>query len=312
MGAMTSLVTITMPCFNSRQTLPMALASLLAQDYENWECVLVDDGSTDNPREIVEQANDPRIRYFRFEENRGRGVARQEALDRARGDYLAMLDADDWLYPSKIGRQLDVMRDEPDAALVSAGMAIVDEENDIVGVRCTGASRRLLGLVRRLRPPPVAHAPSMIRMEVARQCSYDAELPEAEDVDFLLRLMLERRHCVLPEVSYVYAEHASVTPEKILRGHRLWRRILRKHSGGFPLASRTGACWSLAKSALCRCAFAAGLAGALLRRRSRRPTPEEADEFRAAREAVLAVRDRAFGPDPVGAGPPAGAEAPEE
>jgi len=309
---MTPLVTITIPCFNPRPTLPLALASLLAQDYENWECVLVDDGSTDAPREIVEQANDPRIRCFRFEANRGRGAARQEALQRARGDYLAMLDADDWLYPSKIGRQLKAMEAEPGAALVSSGMAIVDEKNEIVGVRCTGASRRLLGPVRRLGPPPVAHAPSMIRMEIARHYSYDPELPQAQDVDFLLRLMLGRRYCVQSEVSYVYAEHASVTPEKILRGHRLWRRILRKHRGGFPLASRTGACWSLAKSALCRCAFAAGLAGALLRRRSRKPTPEEADGFRSAREAVLAVRDSVFGPDPVGARPPAGAEAPEE
>ncbi len=94
---MRPLVSVMMPCYNSAGTLPLALASLVAQTYENWECILVDDGSTDRPIDIVEQASDKRISFFRLDRNMGRGVAQQAALDYATGDYLCMLDADDWL-----------------------------------------------------------------------------------------------------------------------------------------------------------------------------------------------------------------------
>ncbi len=120
----TPLVSVIMPCYNATSTLPMALASLLAQTYENWECVLVDDGSTDAPVAILERIDDPRIRYIRLPYNQGRGVARQIALDNVRGDLITMLDADDWIYPNKLEMQYLQMVANPHLALISTGMAI--------------------------------------------------------------------------------------------------------------------------------------------------------------------------------------------
>ena len=162
---MDPLISIAMPCYNARNALPLALASLIAQTYTNWECLLIDDGSADHPIDIVETANDRRIRYFRFEENRGRGAARQYALDLAEGAYLCMLDADDWLYPQKLEHQLRVIEANSDIAVLSSGMAIVNEHNEIVGTRMPGASQSELALFQPLKKPrllPIAHAPSMI------------------------------------------------------------------------------------------------------------------------------------------------------
>ena len=295
---MTPLVSVMTPCYNSARTLPLALASLAAQEYENWECLLVDDGSTDDPREVVERANDARIRYFRLDRNYGRGVARQAALDRAQGDHLCMLDADDWMYPSRISRQIEVMEGEPRLALVSAGVAIVDERNEIVGVRGCGQAGRgpvIQGPFSNLAPPPVAHASSMIRMSTAREAGYDPRLLLAQDIDFLLQVLLDRCYCVLPVVAYAYMEHASVTSEKILRAHHYVRRIFAKHKDRFPLASRLNILKSLVKSALYRTAFAMGLRKSIIMRRSRKPTSGEATEFRRARGTVLAAADRMFG-----------------
>ena len=108
-----SLVSIMMPCFNGEQTLPMALASVRAQSRENWEAVVVDDGSTDGTCDALQGLGEPRLRLERFDTNRGRGAARQRCLEMARGERLTFLDADDWLFPNKLALQVALMREHP-------------------------------------------------------------------------------------------------------------------------------------------------------------------------------------------------------
>ena len=92
-------VSVIMPCFNAASTVGLALRSLQSQRWSDWECVVVDDGSTDGSAAVVESLGDARIRLVRSAERGGRGVARQRALDACRGRFLAMLDADDFYYP---------------------------------------------------------------------------------------------------------------------------------------------------------------------------------------------------------------------
>lgn len=291
------LVSVMMPCYNSAQTLPLALASLIAQTYENWECILVDDGSTDNPYDVVGQVNDKRIKYFRLDKNVGRGVARQVALDHAAGEYLCMLDADDWIYPSRIQRQVEVMVGEPKLALASTGMAIVNTQNDLVGVRSCGppgAELVIRGPLTKLGMPPVAFPPSMIPMQIAKQAEFDPSFQRAQDVDFLLRLLLGRFYCILPDVTYAYSEYASATLEKILLTHSYRRQMFWKYRGRFPMASRINICKSAAKSIIYRATFAMGLGKWMIKRRSQPPTAEDTYDFNQARQTVLAIAYRLF------------------
>jgi glycosyltransferase involved in cell wall biosynthesis len=283
-----------MPYYNAAKTLPLALASLIAQTYENWECILVDDGSTDCPLPIIEQAHDRRIKYFRLDKNMGRGMARQVALDHATGSYLCMLDADDWLYPSKLQRQVEVMQQEPDLALVSSGIAIVNTQNEIVGVRCKGAPDSEMttsGPLTRLAPPSVAFAPCMIRMGIAKQVRFDPSLRRSEDADFLLRILLDHSYYVLPDVLYVYAEYVWATQD-IWDGHKYRMRMFRKYSQRFPLSSLVNVGKTAAKLAMYRIVFALGLEKWMIARRSEPPTAEEANHFEQARQAVSAVANR--------------------
>ena len=94
------LISVMIPCYESSKTLAKALASLMLQSHKNWEALVVDDGSADHPEKIIQFFKDSRIRYFRVPENRGRAYARQVALDNMRGDFLTMLDADDWILPN--------------------------------------------------------------------------------------------------------------------------------------------------------------------------------------------------------------------
>ena len=174
-------------CRDSAHTLPWCLESLLAQTYKDWECIFVDDGSTDGSSEIVKAIADPRIQILSLDTVRGRGAARQRALEAANGDFIAVLDADDWMYPWKLSRQVALMQQFPSAALVSSRMAIVDLTNDIVGVRNGGSSSEVNGHLQRVAGcelPPVPFPACMLRSDVSRQIGFDPAFCSAEDHGF--------------------------------------------------------------------------------------------------------------------------------
>jgi glycosyltransferase involved in cell wall biosynthesis len=287
-------VSVMMVCCNAAPTLPWALGSLLAQDWRDWECIFVDDGSTDRSFDVAVSLGDPRIRAFRFDTNRGRGAARQFALEQAEGDYLCVLDADDWMYPWRLDTELDFLEAEPKAAVVSAGMAILDGVVDLAGVRghVNGDKPQVFPPIARLRMPPFAFPPSMIRMRIAKLCKFDPRLLAAEDVDFLMQILLHHGYGILNRINYAYTESSTVTLQKLMIGSRFTGRMFGKQRARFPLQSRLCNLKVLAKSQVYRGAFAINRSEWLVRRRSRPPTLTEEAEFRRARATVaLKVED---------------------
>lgn len=107
------MVSIITPVYSCEKYLPMTIDSVLAQSYENWEMILVDDCTPDKSAQIIAeyQKKDPRIRYIKLERNSGAAVARNAALTEAKGRYIAYLDADDIWLPDKLNRQLAFMRE---------------------------------------------------------------------------------------------------------------------------------------------------------------------------------------------------------
>ncbi len=94
---MRGVISIIVPIYNVAQYLEKCLNSVLAQTYTNWECILVDDGSTDNSGEICRKfaSDDSRFKYY-YKQNGGQSSARNEGLKRANGNYITFLDSDDW------------------------------------------------------------------------------------------------------------------------------------------------------------------------------------------------------------------------
>lgn len=291
------LVSVMMIYYNSRHTLALALASLICQTYEKWECIFVDDGSTDNPMEIIEQANDKRIKYFRLNTNMGRGVARQKALELAGGDFLAILDSDDWYYPSKLEIQIELMMKEEDVVLVSSGMAIVDKENKIIGARCFPKKGHVLYSIKtfeKLGLSPVAYPPSLIRMAIAKTVSYDKSLYLSQDNDFLIKILLGNKYCILNKITYIYNENSYLTIKRVLMGHWYRRQIFKKYKVDFPIKSRINIVDSYVKTLIYRGAFAVGLGKWIIKRRSRMPTASDVEDFNKARKKVFELKEIKF------------------
>jgi glycosyltransferase involved in cell wall biosynthesis len=295
---MTPLISVQMPCYNSAGTLPTALASLVAQTYEAWECIVVNDGSTDDTEEVVNGIQDPRIRYVR-QRHSGGGVARQVALQASRGDFIAILDADDWWYPWKLERQVEFLKADQRISILGAGMAIVDAAGHLAGVRGRGKRDQLVPRrMDRLTAPPMAFGPCIIRREIALKVGFDAAFTVAQDAHFLLRILLAgNTFCVLPEVMYVYTEYQTTKPKKIFEQNAFVRRMFWEQRGSFPIASRLRICEFFLKDAIHRLVFACGRQDWLIRRRSSPPGEQERQEFKKAQIAVLETKRMIFGAD---------------
>jgi glycosyltransferase involved in cell wall biosynthesis len=277
----------------------MALASLLAQSYMDWECVLVDDGSSDRPEEIVECANDRRIRFLRLERNMGRGVARQVALDTARGELIAWLDADDWYYPCKLEKQTDAMQHDTTIGILSAGMAILDRSNCLAGIRARARSfdgDSVTSMpMNRPAMPPLAFPPSMVRSQIAREVGFDPAFHLSQDADFLLKILFRESYCLLPDVLYGYTEYQTVSLEKVLRQSGFVRQMFRKHQTEYPWTCKCEITKSLAKSMVYRLAFNCGLKDRLIQRRSTSPTAQDLRSFQTAYNHVVEKCRLVFG-----------------
>jgi glycosyltransferase involved in cell wall biosynthesis len=276
-----------MPLFNASGTLAFALASLQAQTCENWECIVVDDGSTDDPAPIIQSIGDPRIGYYPLDRNQGRGYARQLGLEIARGEYIAFLDADDWMYPEKLWDQRLILETQPTVALVSTGMAISNASDELVGVRTQGQeSYTIYPPAKHLRMPPFAFAPSMIVSELAKKTGFDRSFATSEDVDFLLRALSGERYAVLRSPLYVYREQGLVSPKKVQTSLSCCCRMFRKQFDQHPLESLTEIAKVRAKQVIYRAAWTCGLWDHVINRRSRVPSAADHLRFRAALQTI--------------------------
>lgn len=107
---MNDLVSVIMPSYNTAKYISQSIESVIAQTYQNWELIIVDDCSTDNTDEVVSQYfGDKRIRYFKNEKNSGAAISRNYALREAQGRWIAFLDSDDLWHPEKLEKQIAFM-----------------------------------------------------------------------------------------------------------------------------------------------------------------------------------------------------------
>ncbi|TNF06006.1 MAG: glycosyltransferase family 2 protein, partial [Deltaproteobacteria bacterium] len=112
---------IILPTYNRAHFLPKAIESVLAQTFEDWELVIVDDGSIDNTKEVVDSYRDPRIVYF-YQLNQERSVARNNGISQAKGDYICFLDSDDYYLPGKLKNLSEQIKFYDKAVLLFDGL----------------------------------------------------------------------------------------------------------------------------------------------------------------------------------------------
>lgn len=138
---MNDLVSVIMPSYNTAAFIEETIKSVLAQTYENWELIIVDDCSTDNTDEgVAKLLSDSRIRYIKNEHNSGAAVSRNRALREAKGKWIAFLDSDDLWDSEKLEKQIAFMTDNG-YHFSYTNYIEIDEESKPNGKSVTGPKR---------------------------------------------------------------------------------------------------------------------------------------------------------------------------
>lgn len=185
---MRELVSVIIPTFNSADYLVQAIRTVLAQTYQDFEIIVIDDASTDHTEEALRPFAD-RICFLR-QERGGPSVARNRGILEAKGELIAFLDADDLWRPNKLARQVEYMKQHPEACLVytdfTRGSCPGSNDQSRLQVFKARDSNTFLAL---LEENFIATPTVMVRRSaLARSGLFDPKLRGSEDLDLWLRL----------------------------------------------------------------------------------------------------------------------------
>jgi len=169
---MSELVSIITPTYNAEKFIAETLKSVQNQTYQNWEMILVDDASTDETVKIISDfvEKDSRIKLFKLEKNSGNGFARNIALEKAVGKYIAYLDADDLWFPNKLEKQIQFLK-ENNLHFTFSFYDCIDEEGNSLNRR--------------------VEAPVNLTYDELFFCNYVGNLTAIYDADYFGKIVIE-------------------------------------------------------------------------------------------------------------------------
>lgn len=182
-------VSVVIPTFNRAEFIAEAIASVLRQSYPDFELIVVDDGSTDATADVVKTFDDDRL-IFLSQENRGRSVARNLALAKARGRYIAFLDSDDLYLEDKLEKQIAYMDRRPDVGMVYTSAHCIDERGKpLEHSYAASVEGEIYKQVAFFLPVTITLPTVMVRREVLESVgNFDEVMERFEDTDLWRRI----------------------------------------------------------------------------------------------------------------------------
>ncbi len=204
------LVSVIIPNYNYERYLAETLESVFAQTYREIEIIVVDDGSKDGSRAILESYGE-RIKPL-FQENAGVSAARNNGVAASSGEYIAFLDADDAWLPTKIEKQVARFNNEPDLGLVHVGVDEVDAEGRSLVRRLEGVEGSVAPILLQLKREGVLGGGSglMVPRRVFDEVGgFDLRLSTSADWDLFYRISESYPVGFVPEILIKYRVHSS-------------------------------------------------------------------------------------------------------
>jgi len=183
------LVSVLMPAYNAENYIDEAIKSILKQTYKNFEFIILDDASTDNTWNILNDyvKKDNRIKIFKNPKNLYIAGARNKLIKLAKGKYIAWQDADDIAYPKRLEQQVNFLNSYPQVGIVG-GFLDFFENGKVKSVRKYAEDDAVLRK-RMFRYSPVAQPAAMIRKQCFDEVGgYNLKYPPAEDIDMSFRI----------------------------------------------------------------------------------------------------------------------------
>lgn len=211
-------VSILLPAWNAEATLEVALQSLLAQTFNDFEIVLLDDGSNDRTVSIAQGIPDPRIRIVQDGQRLGLARRLNQGIDLAQGKYIARMDADDLSFPERLAKQVAYLDAHPEIDLLGCKALAFRTGGEILGLMPFAGTHEVM-CARPWRAIPLPHPGWMGRREWFGRYYYRVpEVRRAEDQEILLRSYPNSRFACLDDVLLGYRQgHFNVHKTLIAR-----------------------------------------------------------------------------------------------
>lgn len=219
-------ISVVIPTYNSARYVTQAINSVLVQTYLDYEIVVVDDGSTDNTRQVLEPYFDY-IRYI-YQENAGVSAARNRGIREAKGKWVAFLDADDYYLPEKLAQQIAQATGHPNLAIINSGWRLVDEQGEPLSDCEPWKHLPELDLETWVLEKPVLPSAMMFsRQWLEKAGGFDSRFDPVEDIDLVLRLVIMGGEGVwTPNVTVCYRQHSSNASRNAIRQAKQYEAVL--------------------------------------------------------------------------------------
>lgn len=203
---MKTLVSIILPVYNADQYVAVAIESVLCQTHPKWELIIVNDGSTDNSKNVCESFNDERITVL-TQENKGVSSARNIGLKHIRGAYFCFLDADDALTPNSIEIRLSLFQSNPELMFVDGAVEIRNKDlTSVVEVRTLYFSGVPLEALLKIDNAVFFGPTWMIRKKTGVTYRFKEGLTHGEDLLFFISIGHLGKYEAVKEPVYIYRQ----------------------------------------------------------------------------------------------------------
>lgn len=209
-------ITVLMSAYNGEKYLREAIESILHQTFKGFEFIIINDGSTDSTKEIIEEyaARDERIKLINNIANLGLTKSLNIGLKEARGEYIARLDADDVALPERLQKQFDFLESNRDIALAGAWAEIIDEQGKTKGFIKGETDERTLAF-KMIFNNQLTHSSIFFKRDIALAVGgYNKEFQYAQDYELYSRLMTKHRIANHGEILVKFRAHNQAITKK--------------------------------------------------------------------------------------------------
>ncbi len=192
-------VSVIMSVHNCEEYLTESIESILNQTFKDFEFIIINDGSTDNTAEILENYNDSRIRLY-TQKNMGLTKSLNKAIGLSKGRYIARMDADDVALPERLQKQLDFLELHPDIGMIGTYNLVIDGQGKVIEKKVYPVSDNELRKAL-IRYNPFLHASVMIRREVLEVVGfYNENKRRGQDYELWFRIANQFKFANIPEI----------------------------------------------------------------------------------------------------------------
>lgn len=185
-------ISVIMPVYNGEKFLSMAIDSILEQSFEDFEFIIIDDGSSDGTEGIIKSYSDPRIVYLNNQSNKGLSHSLNLGIKRALGQYIARMDADDISSNNRFETQINYLEKNNEVDILGSAAYLIDENDKIFG-KANKPKSHIEIMWQSLFSTPLIHPTIMGRTAIFKDNFYDESAKNSEDYELWSRLLFEKK-----------------------------------------------------------------------------------------------------------------------